>query len=47
MELETKSVLYLRALAASVNGQVFKHDPITISGNLDIHPTKIINIEYI
>ena len=34
VELETKSVLYLRALAANVNGQVFKHDPITISGNL-------------
>jgi zinc metalloprotease ZmpB len=34
VELETKSVLYLRALVASVNGQVFKHDPITISGNL-------------
>lgn len=33
VELETKSVLYLRALAADVNGQVFKHDPITISGN--------------
>ena len=33
VELETKSVLYLRALAVSVNGQVFKHDPITISGN--------------
>jgi len=34
VELETRSVLYLRALAASVNGQVFKHDPITASGNL-------------
>jgi zinc metalloprotease ZmpB len=34
VELETKSVLYLRALVASVNGQVFKQDPITISGNL-------------
>jgi zinc metalloprotease ZmpB len=33
IELETKSVLYLRALAANVNGQVFKHDPFTISGN--------------
>jgi hypothetical protein len=34
VELETSSVLYLRALAADLNGQVFKHDPITISGNL-------------
>ena len=33
VELETKSVLYLRALAANVNGQVFKHNPIAISGN--------------
>jgi hypothetical protein len=33
VELETKSVLYLRALAANVNGQVFKHNPISISGN--------------
>ena len=33
VELETKSVLYLRALAANVNGQVFKHNPINISGN--------------
>ena len=34
VELETESVLYLRALVASTNGQVFKQDPITISGNL-------------
>ena len=33
IEIETKSVLYLRALAAHVNGQVFKHNPISISGN--------------
>jgi hypothetical protein len=33
IEPETKSVLYLRALAADVNGQVFKHNPISISGN--------------
>ena len=33
VELETKSVLYLRALAANVNGQVFKHNPVSISGN--------------
>jgi len=33
VELETKSVLYLRALAANVNGQVFKHNPIAVSGN--------------
>ena len=33
IELETKSVLYLRPLAASVNGQVFKRNPISISGN--------------
>lgn len=40
VELETKSVLYLRPLAANVNGQVFKHDPITISGNLVHSPTQ-------
>lgn len=33
VELETRSVLYLRALAADVNGQVFKHNPVSISGN--------------
>ena len=33
VELETKSGLYLRALVANVNGQVFKHDPITITSN--------------
>ena len=33
-------MLYLRALAASVNGQVFKHDPITISGDLVSTPNQ-------
>jgi hypothetical protein len=33
VELETDSVLYLRALAASVNGMVFKYDPITATGD--------------
>ncbi|MDQ3952049.1 MAG: hypothetical protein M3279_03640 [Actinomycetota bacterium] len=33
VEVETSSILYLRALAASVNGLVFLHDPITESGN--------------
>jgi hypothetical protein len=33
VELETGSILYLRALAASVNGLVFLHDPVTESGN--------------
>lgn len=40
VELETKSVLYLRALAASVNGQVFKHNPISSSGNPVHSPDK-------
>ena len=40
VELETRSVLYLRALVASVNGQVFKQDPITISGNLVCTPNQ-------
>ena len=34
VELETSSVLYLRALAAHVNGLVFIHDPITESGDV-------------
>lgn len=33
VEVETSSVLYLRALVAHVNGQVFKIDPISSSGN--------------
>jgi zinc metalloprotease ZmpB len=33
VELETRSVLYLRPLAAYVNGLVFKHNPISVSGN--------------
>ncbi len=33
VELETSSILYLRALAAEVNGLVFLHDPISESGN--------------
>jgi zinc metalloprotease ZmpB len=40
VELETRSVLYLRPLAADVSGQVFKHDPITISGNLVYTPNQ-------
>lgn len=33
VEVETGSVLYLRALAAHVNGLVFRLDPVTESGN--------------
>lgn len=33
VELETGSILYLRALAAAVNALVFLHDPISESGN--------------
>jgi hypothetical protein len=40
VELETDSVLYLRALAANLNGMVFRHDPITSSGNADNSPDK-------
>lgn len=39
VELETGSILYLRALAAEVNGLVFLHDPITESGNAAVGPT--------
>ena len=33
VEVETGSILYLRALAAEVNGLIFRHDPISESGN--------------
>ena len=33
VELETGSILYLRALSAEVNGLVFMHDPVSESGN--------------
>jgi hypothetical protein len=33
VELETGSILYLRALSAEVNGLVFMHDPISESGS--------------
>jgi hypothetical protein len=33
VELETGSILYLRALAAEVNGLVFLHDPVSESGS--------------
>jgi zinc metalloprotease ZmpB len=33
VELETGSVLYLRALADAVNGMIFQRDPITSTGN--------------
>jgi hypothetical protein len=33
VELETGSILYLRPMAASVNGFVFLHDPVSVSGN--------------
>ncbi len=33
VELETGSILYLRALADALNGLVFKQDPITKTGN--------------
>lgn len=39
VELETGSILYLRALAAEVNGFVFLHDPISESGNNANGPT--------
>ena len=39
VELETGSILYLRALAAEVNGLVFMHDPISESGNAANGPT--------
>jgi hypothetical protein len=40
VELETSSILYLRALAASVNGLVFLHDPISESGNVMNGPSQ-------
>ena len=33
VELESDSILYLRPMAASVNGLVFLHDPVSESGN--------------
>ncbi|MCA1572404.1 MAG: hypothetical protein LC798_19305 [Chloroflexi bacterium] len=39
VELETGSILYLRPMAASVNGLVFLHDPISESGNAANGPT--------
>lgn len=39
VELETGSVLYLRPLAAHVNGLVFHEDPISESGNTANGPT--------
>ena len=38
VELETGSVLYLRALAAEVNGLVFMHDPISEGGGAAAGP---------
>jgi hypothetical protein len=32
VEIETNSILYLRALSSGVNGQVFTYDPITSTG---------------
>lgn len=39
VELETGSILYLRALAAHVDGLVFVSDPVSESGNAAIGPT--------
>jgi len=39
VELETTSVLYLRALAASVNGLIFLRDPVSKSGSAANGPT--------
>lgn len=40
VEVETEAVLYLRPLAAGVNGMVFRVDPITASGDATKSPDK-------
>lgn len=40
VEVGTNSILYLRALAAAVNGLVFVHDPISESGNATNSPNQ-------
>jgi hypothetical protein len=40
IEVRTDAVLYLRALADHVNGLVFEHDPISVSGNNNNGPDK-------
>lgn len=40
VELETNSILYLRALADEVNGLVFLHDPVSESGNAGNGPNQ-------
>lgn len=40
VELETGSILYLRALASNVEGKVYLYDPITESGNPANGPTE-------
>jgi hypothetical protein len=40
VEVTTGSILYLRPLAAAVNGLVFVHDPITANGNAALGPDK-------
>jgi hypothetical protein len=40
IEIETRAILYLRALASGVNGMVFTVDPITASGNAVNSPEK-------
>lgn len=39
VEVETDSVLFLRALAASGYGWVFKHDPISVTGDAKLLPS--------
>ena len=39
IELETNSVLYLRALSGNVNAMVFKHDPISKTGDTTLDST--------
>ena len=40
VELETNAILYLRALASGVNGQVFTYDPITSTGDTTNTPDR-------
>jgi zinc metalloprotease ZmpB len=39
VEVETDSVLFLRALVASAHGWVFKHDPISVTGDAKLLPS--------
>ena len=40
VEVETGSILYLRALASGITGYVFEHDPVTSSGDATRTPEK-------